>query len=72
MRYAQEFKGQRLHLVAEQDRNLTGREVAFRSLCGKEPTGRGDWRMTCNLSLGVACKNCLRVFNARQLEEAAK
>jgi hypothetical protein len=58
MRYAQESGGQRLHLVAETDPQLTGSIVAFRALCGREPRKRGRWMRTYNVPLGMACRRC--------------
>lgn len=59
MRYAQEKKGQRLHLVTEVDDLRGGTVPSTMSLCGRfAPRG---WRMTCNLPLGNACRTCLRV-----------
>ena len=57
-RYAQEYGGQKLHLVEE----INSKEVAFKSLCGRNPRRRGTWRMTINVPLGNACHNCLRVL----------
>ena len=65
MRYAQEKAGQKLHLVQELDLDLTGREVAFRALCGRSPSKRGEWRMTINISLGEVCRSCIRAYHAR-------
>ena len=56
MRYAQEKKGQKLHLV----HTLDG-EPERRALCGRgAPTG---WRLTINLpfSVGMACRSCTRI-----------
>ena len=52
-RYAQEYGGQKLHLVQG-----FGNQVSYRALCGRTPKRRGTWRMTINVSLGHACKNC--------------
>lgn len=57
LRYAQEYGGQRLHLVEAH----TDGSVSYRSLCGHKPKKRGTWRMTINCSLGEACKKCLKV-----------
>lgn len=59
-RYAQEYGGQKLHLVEE----MNSQEVAFRALCGRNPSKRGTWRMTINVPLGNACKNCTKCFKA--------
>lgn len=57
LRYAQEYGGQRLHLVEAH----TDGSVSYRALCGKKPAKRGNWRMTINCPLGNACKKCLKV-----------
>lgn len=57
-RYAQEYGGQKLHLVKE----LNAKEVDSTALCGRSPIKRGNWRMTINVPLGNACKNCLKAF----------
>ncbi len=54
MRYAQEKRGQKLHLVHTRD------EVPeLRAICGRLAQ---RWRWTINLpfSMGMACRNCLR------------
>ena len=56
-RYAQEHGGQQLHLVEE----LNSEDVALYALCGRTPRS-GHWRMTINVPLGHACKNCLRRY----------
>lgn len=56
-RYAQEHKGEKLHLVYD----LANGNVTT-PFCGKRIRG---WRMTINMPLGNACKNCLRVWRAR-------
>lgn len=60
-RYAQEYGGQKLHLVKE----MNSREVSYGALCGRKPVSRGTWRMSINVPLGYACKNCVRVFGLR-------
>ena len=57
LRYAQEYGGQRLHLVEAH----TDGSVSYRSLCGRKPSKRGHWRMTINCSLSNAGKKCLKV-----------
>ena len=57
LRYAQEYGGQRLHLVEAH----TDGSVSYRSLCGRRPNKRGNWRMTINCPLGNACRKCLKV-----------
>jgi hypothetical protein len=65
VRYAQEYGGQKLHLVREVDPAFNrGREVEMVALCGRRPSKRGDWRMTINVPLGHACKGCLRVWRS--------
>ncbi len=52
MRYAQEKRGQKLHLVHTRD------EVPeLRAICGRLSL---RWRMTINLPMGLVCRNCLR------------
>ena len=58
LRYAQEKGGQKLHLVYE----LGEDSVSSKALCGKTPS---NWRMTINVPLGHACRNCLRVLNRK-------
>lgn len=60
-RYAQEYGGQKLHLVEDFGHG----KVAFRALCGRTPNRRGAWRMTINVSLGEACKKCLKMTGER-------
>lgn len=57
LRYAQEYGGQKLHLVESH----TDGSVSYRALCGRKPGKRGTWRMTINCPLGNACKKCLKV-----------
>lgn len=66
MRYAQVKAGQRLHIVCEPGESLRGDIVRAgylsSPLCGvRHPDG---YRMTINVPLANACKNCLRVFSA--------
>lgn len=53
MRYAQIRGGLRLHLVYE----LTGEQGITQPICGRKVDG---YRMTINLPMGNACKNCLK------------
>ena len=66
MTYAQEKGGQKLHLVCEAGEEYKGEVVrkGYLSdpLCGRRVE---RYRMTINLPLAHACKNCLRVYNAR-------
>lgn len=56
MTYAQERFGMKLHLVDV----VNGRPM-LTALCGRTV---GSWRMTINLPLGHACRNCVRVARA--------
>ena len=58
-RYAQAEAGQQLHLVEEFALGSVGRIA----LCGRTP--KKHWRMTINVPLGQACKNCLRKLDKR-------
>lgn len=60
--YAQEYKGQKLHLVQE----ITQQDVSQVALCGRNCCQRGNWRMTINMPLANACKRCLQVFEANR------
>ena len=68
MRYAQIKSGHKLHLVYEpgegrDDSKIVRAGYVSLPLCGKPaPTG---YRMTINVPLGNACKNCLRVHRSR-------
>jgi len=63
LRYAQEYKGQKLHLVREIDPHLNGgRTVANKALCGRNCHKRGAWRLTINMPLGTVCLNCWRIW----------
>lgn len=65
MKYAQEYGGQKLHLVNEYMDNRTNQMlVSTKALCGRKPSNRGSWRMTINVPLGHSCKNCRRVFQS--------
>ena len=57
MRYAQVKSGQKLHLVFElHNESLTN------PICGRKVEG---YRMTINLPLGNACKNCQKRANSK-------
>lgn len=64
MRYAQIKAGQKLHLVCEPGEECRGEVVrkGFLSqpLCGRRAE---RYRMTINVPLANACKNCRRVAN---------
>ena len=55
-RYAQRAAGHRMHLVSD----FGGDRVAMVARCGARPDERGHWRMTINVPLAHACRNCLR------------
>jgi len=59
-RYVQEYGGQKLHLVETTGLDSTGIRVAMVALCGRRPKKRGNWRMTINVPLGAACRDCLK------------
>lgn len=68
MIYAQFRGGQKLHLAYEPgeghgDEIIRAGHLSW-PLCGRREE-RG-YRMTCNLPLGHACKNCLRIARARR------
>lgn len=56
-RFAQEYGGQRLHIV-EADANT--RTMKRRAICGRDCSRRGGWRMTINMPLANLCGNCSR------------
>jgi hypothetical protein len=56
-RFAQEFGGQRLHIV-EADANT--QTVSRRAICGRDCSKRGNWRYTINMPLANLCRNCGR------------
>lgn len=62
VRYAQHKAGLKLHLVPE-----IGNGEAHVALCGKRVS---RWRMTINVPLGHACKNCTRVNRLRGYDRA--
>ena len=69
MRYAQVRSGQKLHLVYEpgegvDDQHLVKAGHVSYPLCGRYVPPAG-FRMTINMPLGNACRNCLRVHRAR-------
>ena len=65
-RFAQEYAGQRLHIV-EADANT--QTVSARAICGRNCLKRGNWRMTINMPLASLCKNCGRVALNVQIVE---
>jgi hypothetical protein len=69
--YAQIKSGKRLHLVYEpgegkDDSSIVRAGNLSLPLCGR--TFAGNYRMSCNLPLGNACRACNRVYNARYRE----
>lgn len=68
MRYAQVKSGEKLHLVFEPgegfspDRLIPAGRVSA-PLCNRP--WDGQYRMTINVPLANACKNCLRVWRSR-------
>jgi len=67
MRYAQIKSGHKLHLVCEAGEEYHGEVVrsgyVSAPLC-RTPAFKGQYRMTINVPLANACKNCLRVWRA--------
>ena len=61
MRYVQEYAGQKLHLVSE----LPDGSVFNTALCGRVCMKRGNWRISINVPMGMACKNCLKIATIR-------
>jgi hypothetical protein len=56
--YAQRLGGLKLHIVEK----FADGAVADRALCGVGPDSvRGNWRMTINVPLAHACRNCTRI-----------
>lgn len=73
MIYAQISSGQKLHLACEAGEVAPNGEVVRRGylsapLCGR-PMHDHKYRMTINVPLGSACKNCRRVLRARERGE---
>ncbi len=65
-RYAQEYGGQKLHIV-EADAN--DKSMSNRAICGRGCDKRGVWRITCNMPLGNLCGSCNRIaHNVRIVE----
>lgn len=62
-RYAQYRAGRRLHMTEA----FMGGLVSMRALCGFAP---GEWRMTIDVPLAHACRNCSRVYAARGIQGA--
>lgn len=71
MRYMQIKSGQKLHLVYEagegkDDEHLIKKGYISSPICGRGFDINGNHRMTINVPLANACKNCLRVDNSRR------
>lgn len=69
MLYAQYRSGQKLHLVYEPGEGKDTESIIRKGhlswpLCGRQDEA-GGYRMTINIPLGNACKNCQRVYHAR-------
>ena len=67
MIYAQIKSGNKLHLAYEpgegpDDNHIVRAGHLSHPLCGMKVDG---YRMTINVPLGHACKNCLRVYNSK-------
>lgn len=68
MTYAQYESGQKLHLVCEPGEEYRGEVIRIGHLswplCGRRKPG--GYRMTINVPLAHACKNCRRVRRTQQ------
>ncbi|HTV71176.1 MAG TPA: hypothetical protein VMF90_21820 [Rhizobiaceae bacterium] len=67
MTYAQIDKGMKLHIVCEPGEEYRGEVIRIGHLSAPlccTPRFRGFYRMTINVPLGNACKNCRRVATA--------
>ena len=70
MRYMQIKSGQKLHLVYEPGEGVSGDKLLpagylSAPICGRGFDENNNFRMTINVPLANACKNCLRVHEAR-------
>lgn len=70
MRYAQIISGRKLHLVYEpgegkDDKSIVRAGHLSSPLCGTSRF-KGEYRMTINVPLANACRNCLRVDRSRR------
>ena len=67
MIYAQEKHGQKLHLAYEAGEGRTKEALIPAGSLGQPLCGRkvASYRMSINMPLGEACKNCRRVQAAR-------
>lgn len=61
--------GQKLHLAYEAGEGNNGKIIEAghisAPICGRGFDENGNFRMTINVPLANACKNCLRVYNSR-------
>jgi len=62
--------GQKLHLAYEpgegkDNTHLIEANHISAPICGRGFDKNGNFRMTINLPMGNACKNCTKVYNAR-------
>ena len=68
MRYAQIKSGQKLHLIYEPGEGINRQSLIPAGhlslpLCNRKFAG--DYRITINVPLAHACKNCLRIYEKR-------
>lgn len=72
MIYAQVAGGQRLHMVCVAGEEFRGdvirRGTVSMPLCGR-PVPPDGYRMTINVPMASACRNCLRVYRAGRFQE---
>ena len=76
MRYAQLKAGKRLHLVYEAGEGVDAQHLVPAGhlsppLCHTNYF-KGEYRMSINLPLGNACKNCVKIFNKAPKQEVEK
>ncbi len=65
-RYAQEYGGQKLHIVSADANHKT---ISSKAICGRNCDKRGNWRMTINMPLANLCGNCYRLARNVQIIE---
>jgi len=63
-RFAQEYGGQKLHIVQADANTET---VSSRAICGRDCSKRGNWRMTINIPMASLCKNCAKSARGVQI-----
>lgn len=71
MKFVQIKKGQKLHIVYEpgegkDDQHLIKAGFLSSPICGRGFDENGNFRLTTNLPMEHACKNCIRVLNKKQ------